>query len=343
MSPGECSAAPWRDGGVYLISGGAGALGLLLVEEIVSRSRGAHLVLLGRKPLDSERQDRIGALRRDGCNISYHQVDVSDRNAVDIAVGRILEQHGTISGVLCLAGIARDAFLIEKVPGDMAAVLAPKVSGTVNIDEATAALPLEFFACFASFAGTVGNVGQADYASANAFMDRYAGYRNELVARGLRSGRSLAIDWPWWAGGGMRIDAAKEERLRLEGQAPLEVDEAMAAFYRALASDRTQIIVLKGDHDRMRELLRDERIGGAADSDSSKTTSETLRDVITPSSRAVADYLRNLLARRLHLAPERIETDAALEHYGIDSILALQLVSALEEVFGPLRKTLFFE
>jgi len=45
----------------------------------------------------------------------------------------------------------------------------------------------------------------------------------------------------------------------------------------------------------------------------------------------------------LKLGVERIESDAALERYGMDSILALRLVSELEKVFGPLSKTLLFE
>ncbi len=54
-------------------------------------------------------------------------------------------------------------------------------------------------------------------------------------------------------------------------------------------------------------------------------------------------YLKKLLAQTLKLPPEQIDAQAALEHYGIDSILALQMVNALEPVFGPLSKTLLFE
>ncbi|MBB4730096.1 beta-ketoacyl synthase N-terminal-like domain-containing protein, partial [Xanthomonas arboricola] len=56
-----------------------------------------------------------------------------------------------------------------------------------------------------------------------------------------------------------------------------------------------------------------------------------------------AAYLKDLLSRTLRLPPTRIDARAPLEHYGIDSILALQLVAALQEAFGSLPKTLMFE
>mgnify|MGYP003458970430 CR=1 FL=1 len=52
-----------------------------------------------------------------------------------------------------------------------------------------------------------GNVGQADYAAANGFLDAFSTFRAALVAQGQRSGRTLAIDWPLWEEGGMRLEA----------------------------------------------------------------------------------------------------------------------------------------
>jgi len=45
----------------------------------------------------------------------------------------------------------------------------------------------------------------------------------------------------------------------------------------------------------------------------------------------------------LKLPPQKIDPRAALENYGIDSILAMKLTNQLEKTFGPLSKTLFFE
>src|SRR5262245_41027415 len=55
------------------------------------------------------------------------------------------------------------------------------------------------------------------------------------------------------------------------------------------------------------------------------------------------DYLRKQLAELLKAPPQKIDPRAALEIYGIDSILAMKLTNQLEKTFGSLPKTLFFE
>ncbi|SFJ89257.1 type I polyketide synthase [Thermoflavimicrobium dichotomicum] len=54
-------------------------------------------------------------------------------------------------------------------------------------------------------------------------------------------------------------------------------------------------------------------------------------------------YFKKLLSEVIKLPASRIEADAPLEIYGIDSVMVMQLTNKLEETFGPLSKTLFFE
>src|SRR5581483_10631535 len=55
------------------------------------------------------------------------------------------------------------------------------------------------------------------------------------------------------------------------------------------------------------------------------------------------DYLRKQFSGLLKLPSRKIDPQAALEKYGIDSILAMRLTNQLEKTFGSLSKTLFFE
>ena len=49
-------------------------------------------------------------------------------------------------------------------------------------------------------------------------------------------------------------------------------------------------------------------------------------------------FFRTLLASAIKLPVERIEADVPLEHYGIDSILVVEMTKELEKVFGSLVK-----
>ncbi|KGP77317.1 hypothetical protein P364_0133585, partial [Paenibacillus sp. MAEPY2] len=54
-------------------------------------------------------------------------------------------------------------------------------------------------------------------------------------------------------------------------------------------------------------------------------------------------FLQERLARVIGLPKSKIDVDTAMDRYGIDSLLIMQMTTSLEEQFGLLPKTLFFE
>ena len=54
-------------------------------------------------------------------------------------------------------------------------------------------------------------------------------------------------------------------------------------------------------------------------------------------------YFKRLLSSVIDLPADRIDAEASLEDYGVDSVMTMEMTRALEEVFGSLPKTLFFE
>ncbi|MGH9349345.1 MAG: SDR family NAD(P)-dependent oxidoreductase [Vicinamibacterales bacterium] len=352
LPPSRARGAPervWRDGGVYLISGGMGRLGLLFAREIASRTRGAAIVLGGRSPRSEHVERQLERLANLGAQADYLEADVTARSAVDRLLSTIDARYGALRGVLHCAGRIHDGFLQRGDEAQCSVVMAPKVLGVSNLDEATAELPLDVFVTFSSIAGALGSVGQADYAAANAYMDAYAPYRAGLVRAGHRSGRTLSINWPHWADGGMHVD----ERLAglaasRSGLGSLDSTRGLQAFYDALEADANQVMVLAGNGGALRHYLRESRYAAGS--------SETLPEAATvlaapavgdeerPDARpAVVEHLRSLVARVLKVPYGRISTQASFDQYGIDSINVMQVTSELELTFGPLSKTLLFE
>ncbi|MCP3995576.1 MAG: SDR family NAD(P)-dependent oxidoreductase, partial [bacterium] len=183
--------------GVYLITGGLGGLGLLVGKLLAERYR-ARLILTGRSPLTPERETQLTPLRDAGAEVSYKTVDITDHQQVMQLINEIKTDYGEINGIFHSAGMLDDALLINKDADRIHTVLAPKLSGTINLDEATADEPLDFMVLFSSITGLIGNRGQCDYAWGNAFMDAFAHRRIALTREGRRRGQTLSINWPLW-------------------------------------------------------------------------------------------------------------------------------------------------
>ncbi|MFE9722738.1 SDR family NAD(P)-dependent oxidoreductase [Streptomyces sp. NPDC005794] len=353
----RAAVTPWKDGGVYLITGGAGGLGTVFAHDIAKRVRGVRIVIAGRSPLDAHKEALLEQLRRHGAETIYVRADVAVRDDVVTLVQETRERYGRIDGVLHAAGFTSDAFVVRKDADEFSRVLAPKVAGLVHLDEATQDADLDFLVAFSSVAGVLGNVGQADYAAANAFMDAFAAHRNALVARGERRGRTLSVAWPLWADGGMRVDAPTERSLHERfGLVPLPDGEGLRALYLALASQSDQVMVLSGDRPRIAQtLLAGLLVDGPAPrplppTDAAAAVAPDGNRVAAPAEgldentaqQAVA-YFKRLLASVIDLPADRIDAEASLEDYGVDSVMTMEMTRALEGVFGSLPKTLFFE
>ncbi|MEO8036615.1 MAG: SDR family NAD(P)-dependent oxidoreductase, partial [Acidobacteriota bacterium] len=328
----------FRDDGVYLITGGLGALGLLFAREVAEQTSRATVVLTGRSELTVEKQSRLNGLSR----ASYRQVDLNDLNQVEQLISGIKDEYGRLDGILHCAGMIADNFILKKSSAEFSEVLSPKVTGTFNLDQASQDVALDFFELFSSFAGAMGNLGQADYATANGFLDQYASYRNGQVAAGRRHGRTRSVNWTLWQAGGMEIDRASLDVLeRATGVQHLRTATGMEAFHRSLALPYAQILVGEGDLAQMRSALL---AAAAVSSEPRVRQAEPMGRIDSENlARRTQDFLRRQLSSVLKLPANLIDPEAALEQYGIDSILAMKLTSELELTFGRLSKTLFFE
>ncbi|MFK3648769.1 SDR family NAD(P)-dependent oxidoreductase [Lysobacter enzymogenes] len=352
----DSAAAPqaFRDNGVYLITGGLGGLGGLFAREILAQTAQARVVLSGRAEASAEIDGRLDALADDAAaraRLSYLRLDLADAAHVVAGIAAILAAHGRLDGIVHSAGLVRDGLIAHKRSEDLAAVLAPKVAGTANLDLASRALDLDFFALFSSGAAAIGNVGQGDYAAANGFLDRFAAHRQALVAAGQRRGRSVAIDWPLWRDGGMRMPAAAQAAMQAgTGMRPMATASGMAAFQRSLAAGVAQTLVIEGEPARIRAA-----VFGADAQDEAELANElpaaAAVAVAAPVAAAasgdhatrLADFLRKQFAEHFKLPYRKIDPRAPFDKYGMDSILAMDLTRQLEKSFGPLSKTLFFE
>ena len=213
-------------------------------------------------------------------------------------------------------------------------VLGPKVTGLVNLDRASQDLKLDFFICFSSAAGGLGSAGQADYATANAFMDAYARYRNELVAAKKRQGRTLSINWMMWGEGGMKVAPEIEKMWQKSGIMAIETGDGLQAFYRCLGSGKGQMMVWAGQIKQLRDMLLARQ--GAPEKVDQKVSRKGRRPEMKGLSleQCLEWDLKQLISKLMRLSHDKLDKDQNLYEFGFNSISFTQLAIQLIKHFG---------
>jgi acyl transferase domain-containing protein/acyl carrier protein len=209
----ECNegSIPLRARGTYLLTGGTGGLGLALAEHLANVVPQVRLVLVERSPLPAQgqwavwlnehpEQDptsqkilRIQHLKLLGAEVLLLAGDVTDLAAMQAVVERTHQCFGNIHGVIHTAGVPGEGIIQLKTAEKAAQVLAPKLQGTLILDQVLRDEPLDFLTLYASINAVTGGLGEVDYSAANAFLDAYAHY-----ARFRRPWPVASIDWSFW-------------------------------------------------------------------------------------------------------------------------------------------------
>ncbi|WP_339254521.1 SDR family NAD(P)-dependent oxidoreductase [Paenibacillus sp. FSL P2-0136] len=340
----ESASLPWRENGVYLITGGGGELGRIFAREIVHQVQGARIVLTGRSALEKNMQDFMDELNRTGAQVEYRQTDMTEKKQVDRLIKGIAGEHGELHGIIHGAGVIRDRMLMNKTSEEFREVLNPKVKGLVNLDKASRSMPLDFFVLLSSWAGIVGNAGQADYAAANAFMDAYADYRREAVTSGVGSGRTVSICWPLWEEGGMKPSEADVRILAQKtGMNPISTQAGISLFYGAMETGVSRLLVAEGSIGMIKQTLlwsyatdpndvRGASIASLQEGEPSIHIDMLLQDI------------KKSAALLLKLKPELLDGYTELSGYGFDSIMLVEFADLLNDQFDlKLTPAHFFE
>src|SRR5439155_13292407 len=82
------AALPQQPGGVFVVTGGAGKLGLLLADLLV-REHGLDVALIGRSQPGAARAAAIAAIRSRTARASYHPADIGEAGELERALSAI--------------------------------------------------------------------------------------------------------------------------------------------------------------------------------------------------------------------------------------------------------------
>jgi malonyl CoA-acyl carrier protein transacylase/NAD(P)-dependent dehydrogenase (short-subunit alcohol dehydrogenase family) len=239
-------------GDVVVMSGGATGISAHLARGLVPFA--PRLVFLGRTQVDPcthplephsepsssasapdksrtrEIAQTLADLHASGIEATYLACDVTDPEAVRVALGKVTDRYGRIDGIIHGAGVLRDAFLDQMTPEDFSLVTDVKFLGAWNLFSAAEGAGLRFFVGLSSVAAIQGNPGQTNYAAANRMMSallRYLRRKNGAI-------HLKALMLPPVEGTGMAEDPEVRDLLRRRGVAYVHVQELAGLFCREL-------------------------------------------------------------------------------------------------------------
>jgi len=360
----------WKGDGSILITGGLGGLGIVTAEMFVEL--GVRTVVLasrsGKLKYDGQGLSaRLDELRETGVNVVLERCDTGEESQVVELLERVRAQHGPLKGVVHAAGVLSDAMLSKQTEDSIRKVFCSKADGAWYLHKHTEADQLDVFMLYSSVASLFGNVGQANYSSANAYMDELARWR---VSRGLAG---LSIQWPAVSGVGMA--AAMDERVKVDKSLSVDVATVkkvlkqlvcaaslnecvqsvlprgllMDGALPACVSPLTSFVKLRLDKPVSRSVSRSGKgsnkgnrgQGGGGDSNASSRFS-----LLSPEARRkeIFQEVDGTVKELLGLEDKAIDPEAALVDVGIDSLAGTQLVRELREKIGvDLEPTALFD
>jgi len=258
--------APLKQEGVYLVTGGLGGMGLTLAEYLAKHFK-ARLILIGRSAfppreewdrwLEAHDRDepvgrkivKIREMEQAGAEVMIASADAADPVRMSEVVSQARERFGPVNGVLHTAGIADYEGMILRRTREMTeGVMAPKVRGTLVLDQIFKDTSLDFFVLFSS----IGNVaykikfGQVGYNAANEFLEAFARYDNAVNGKS-----TFAVNWNDWLEVGMSIEAVnrrvtdRQENIDYETllHNALTPSEGVEVFRRILGSGPVNVTV----------------------------------------------------------------------------------------------------
>jgi phthiocerol/phenolphthiocerol synthesis type-I polyketide synthase E len=189
----------FKQGGVYVITGGFGGLGAELARHL-AREYQAKLLLASRR--DQRQHPLLAELRNLGGEAVAMQADMREAGALEKLLSHANNHFGQVTGLLHTAGLPGDTLVLRHQLEKAVDVIATKLNPALDSLRLAPAYGLEQVVFFSSVTGVLGGLGQTDYCAANAALDAVA-----EQARSLGLSQFYSIRWDAWRETGMAVDS----------------------------------------------------------------------------------------------------------------------------------------
>jgi thioester reductase-like protein len=337
------TAAPGvvRTDGVYLVTGGAGGVGLVVARSIADAGA-REVVLIGRRPRAAVEDEIARVFSGSTTSVRYEVCDVACEEEIARVFASIDASGRRLRGVVHAAGLLDDGVVSAQTIERFRTVFAPKVRAAWNLHRALEdRAAVDFFVVFSSIAGVIGSPGQSNYAAANAFMDGLSRARRrcQMVAQSQQ--------WGPWAEVGLATQRDRAERLAQRGLAALRPGDGVRAFHAALAARNAEVVLSRFDAQAWSRSLSLEHDDPTLAALARRSTAPPPNDPLAEQARrllatlarggddtGMCDFLLSLVARVLGRSPDQLSPSRSLSALGADSLMVVEIRAALETYLG---------
>ncbi|KAK3235901.1 hypothetical protein CYMTET_53923 [Cymbomonas tetramitiformis] len=332
------------------ITGGTGALGLVVGKHLVEHRGCLYLWLLSRSGTVTREnaplyEALLVAADQAGASVELVRCDVAD----EAQVLHFLHQHGAqLGAVVHAAGVLDDGSMGSQTRPRLRHQLEAKALSAMHLLKGCQmhAPKLSLFVMFSSVTALLGNKGQVGYGAANAVLDYLAALGQSLGVT------ALAIQWGPWDEVGMAVRSSGKAVSKTSVYQPLQVKEALAALDVLLdgAVDCQAAPVAAVTHFDWRNVARQThdsafqarlwsgilRDGGEAPVATTTRQPKGRRVAKAEARQRVEEELEQIL-RRFHESselPKPLPPGMLLADLGLDSIDSMSVVHEINRVFG---------
>lgn len=324
----------------YLITGGLSGFGLKTAAWLADKGA-KTLILLSRSGQASvEDQETLDQLKAMGIQWVAYACDVIDKAALAAVFAEIQGKLPPLRGVIHAAMVLDDVIVRNMSADSFRKVIAPKMLGAWNLHELTEDLPLDFFVMYSSITTYLGNPGQANYVAANLFLESLAEYRRA---------QSLAASFAAWgpiadAGYLTRNETVKDALQSRLGGAAITTAQALNVLEQLLQSQQIGVAVVNWDWSTLQRVMPNARAAKFSELQRLVATNEEgeqAKDIhelvagLSPEAthQVVTDMLLAEVGHILRLTADKLSADKSVFELGMDSLMGMELVLAIEERF----------
>ncbi|MEL6537628.1 MAG: SDR family NAD(P)-dependent oxidoreductase [Bacteroidota bacterium] len=354
----EVSMAPMKTlrllkNGSYIVSGGAGGLGLTVAHNFAKLGAGT-LVLFSRSGrAKTERDQRLIQEMKDmGAKVLMPTGDVSDFERIQEVVAE-LKDEAPIRGVVHSAALMKDSTFGNMGPGTYYKAFQAKALGAFNLHKAVKDIPtVDFFVPISSISAFVGLPGQSNYSAANNFEDKLSlhrqvsGMRGSSIQYGVLTGKIAGLSREVGEETVLKVleqqgwDIMSEERILghmnrlILDQPPFRQHADMnwaqfGEFFSHLTNDS-----------RFADVLKNAKQGSGGEGGGSLLDQLRNLDVDGQNGR-LQEEAQAALAKILGTSADKIDIDKSISKIGLDSLMLNQLRNWIQgklEINFPLMK-----